>query len=71
MKYEDYFNLVLERYPDKNFDKIRLIGGWNKVDFVKKIAELLFIDCEIDTPLAVETRKQLVSLSTDGVHCFE
>ena len=70
MRFDDYFAAVVENYPDKHFDKIMDLG-WNKVDLVKKVAELMFIDKETETILAEETRKQLISLATDGVHCFD
>ncbi len=63
--YGEYLKAVIESYPDMRADK------WNKVDLVREVAEMLFIDGEIHTNLAVETRRQLKSLRDNGVHCFD
>lgn len=70
MKYEEYFKCVIEKYPHMHFDRI-MNSGWNRVDIIKKVAELMFIDGEVHTTIAIETRKQLVSLRDNGMHCFD
>lgn len=68
MTRDEYFKAVIESYPNHHFD-ILIKHGLNKVDILKKVAELMFIDNETDSLLAEETRKQLINLRTDGV-CF-
>ena len=70
MRFDKYFKLSCERFPEMNFDKI-INNGWNRVDLIHKVAECLFVADETKTELAHETRDQLVNLSVNGVHCFE
>lgn len=70
MKFDEYLKMLMDHYPEKHFDIIISLG-WTKVELVKKVAELLFIEGIIDSDLAIETRKQLVSLSKNGIHCFK
>jgi hypothetical protein len=71
MRYADYLKAVIESYPDRRFDVIMTATTWNKVDLVKAVADIMFIDGDVNSILAIETRKQLKSLNDKGIHCFD
>ena len=71
MRYEAYLGAVIERYPGRNIEKMVDTGYCTSIDLIRKAAELLFIDKETDSVLAEETRKQLLSLKTAGITCFD
>ena len=68
MKYEEYLNIACERFPSMHFDKI---PQFNCVDCVKKVAEYLFMESEVEGCLAEETRHQLICLMENGIHDFK
>lgn len=69
MRYDEYRRLAIEKYPYT--EQMTEVGHWNKVDLIKGLAELLFLEKETDSILANETRRQLNSLLTEGVTCFD
>lgn len=71
MQYGDYLKAVIESYPDERFDVVMEVGVWSRVDLVKAVGEIMFIDGEVHTILATETRRQLKRLRDEGVHCFD
>lgn len=68
MNYKKYYDIACERFPDANYD---MIPNWNKVDMVNHIAKLLFIDSDVNSEFAIETRKQLLNLKQYGECCFD
>jgi hypothetical protein len=44
---------------------------WNRIGLIKAVAEIMFIDGEVHTILANETRRQIKSLRDNGSLCFD
>lgn len=67
MLYKDYFDMVCDKFPHMNFDMVH----WNRVDFVKKVAECLFMNGTNRGLICKETRKQLRNLKDKGILIFD
>jgi hypothetical protein len=70
MKYNVYVKLACERFSSYNLEKIPK-QVFNRVDLVHKLAEYLFLESEVESELANETRHQLISLKEKGVLNFK
>ncbi len=66
MTREDYTKLALERYP-KYRPLMETLGNFNHIDLVNSMIKELFLDRDMLSDLARETRVLLIILRTDGM----
>lgn len=67
----EYENALKERLPDWPLGNEVYRKQLNMVDIVRKAAEYLFMDGDVNSDVARETRKQLANLQQDGIITFD
>lgn len=70
MVWEKYLKKCFDTYPEYNLDIMYKASGMGRPEFVRKIAEILFMEIEYKSSVAFETRKQLMNLHTKGMLMF-
>ncbi len=67
MKYSEYVELVDQEYPDLQLSLVTI----SPPEALKLVATHCFVHMDIHSPLANETRAQLISITNKGVTAFD